>query len=405
MILVPVVLISMLLVVQFGLAYYARQVVAGATQDGAAAGARRGSSGGAGAVLAGQLIASSAGHLLTSHSSSAATDARTVTVVSTGQVVKVLPFFPTITVHATAYVDDRGVHPATQRAMNPTGTQPSVGRCRGDDGVAGVEAALAVIALLAVMFFVVGALRVTNSAGDVDAAARAAARAAAAGTRTSARRRRRHRRSPTSALSSRGVACAGGPAVRVGGSVEPGGVVTVTVTCVVSLADASPRWIRRFADRHRSWCRSSRQCPRRSAPMSSTTSRRCRGDRGDLMAMTAIVIVFLMAGSWALISASQQWGARRSVQATAAAAAPPERRSPPTNYAPGSSTPTRRPPVPKPSSPRPAALARSTWHGDTVTVTATRRVGYSFPAPGFPAAVTGQSIANAVAGVRGDEGG
>jgi Flp pilus assembly protein TadG len=101
-ILVPVVLISMLLVVQFGLVYYARQVVAGATQDGAAAGARRGSSGDAGAALAGQLIASSAGHLLTSHSSAASSDARTVTVVSTGHVVKVLPFFPTITVHATA---------------------------------------------------------------------------------------------------------------------------------------------------------------------------------------------------------------------------------------------------------------------------------------------------------------
>ena len=35
---VPLVLIAMLLVVQFGLAYHARQVVAGATQDGAASG-------------------------------------------------------------------------------------------------------------------------------------------------------------------------------------------------------------------------------------------------------------------------------------------------------------------------------------------------------------------------------
>ena len=99
---VPVVLITMLLVVQFALAYYARQVVAGATQDGAAAGARHGSTAGAGAALAEQLIDGSAGHLLTTHSSTASTDARTVTVVSTGHVVKVLPFFPTITVHASA---------------------------------------------------------------------------------------------------------------------------------------------------------------------------------------------------------------------------------------------------------------------------------------------------------------
>jgi len=110
-------------------------------------------------------------------------------------------------------------------------------RGRGDDGAAGVEAAIAIVALLSVMFFIVGALRLTNSAGDVDAAARAAARAAAsqrdmhaattAATQVAA-----------SALSSRGVACTGGPSVTVGGNVDPGGVVTVTVTCVVSLADA-----------------------------------------------------------------------------------------------------------------------------------------------------------------------
>jgi Flp pilus assembly protein TadG len=110
-------------------------------------------------------------------------------------------------------------------------------RLAGDGGSAGIEAAIAVVALLSVMFFIVGALRVTNSAGDVDAAARAAARAAAAqrdmGAATGAASQ-----VAASALASRGVACAGGPAVSVGGSVTPGGIVTVTVTCVVSLADA-----------------------------------------------------------------------------------------------------------------------------------------------------------------------
>jgi len=98
----PFVLISVLAVVQYGLAYHARQVVAGATQDGAAAGARRSSSPGAGAGLADSLIAGSAGQLLTSHSSNASSDGNVVTVVSTGQVIQVLPFFPSITVSASA---------------------------------------------------------------------------------------------------------------------------------------------------------------------------------------------------------------------------------------------------------------------------------------------------------------
>ena len=99
---VPLVLVATMLVVQFGLAYHARQVLAGATQDGAASGARRESSAGAGAALADSLIEQSAGSLLTAHSSSGSSDGRTVTVVSTGEVVRVMPLFPTIAVRAQA---------------------------------------------------------------------------------------------------------------------------------------------------------------------------------------------------------------------------------------------------------------------------------------------------------------
>jgi Flp pilus assembly protein TadG len=99
---VPLVLVSVLAVVQYGLAYHARQVLSGATQDGAAAGARRASSPGAGAGLADTLIEGSAGQLLSSHSTAASSDGRRVTVRSTGQVVRVMPFFPAITVTATA---------------------------------------------------------------------------------------------------------------------------------------------------------------------------------------------------------------------------------------------------------------------------------------------------------------
>jgi Flp pilus assembly protein TadG len=99
---VPLILLAVLAVVQYGLAYHARQVVAGATQDGAAAAARRGSSPGAGAGLATSLIEGSAGELLSSHSSTASSNGDLVTVVSTGQVVQVMPFFPSITVSASA---------------------------------------------------------------------------------------------------------------------------------------------------------------------------------------------------------------------------------------------------------------------------------------------------------------
>jgi hypothetical protein len=38
-------------------------------------------------------------------------------------------------------------------------------------------------------------------------------------------------------LASRGVACAGGPGVAVSGELSAGGVISVSVTCTVSLAD------------------------------------------------------------------------------------------------------------------------------------------------------------------------
>ena len=46
----------------------------------------------------------------------------------------------------------------------------------------------------------------------------------------------------------------------------------------------------------------------------------CR-DRGSVMPMTTVLVAFLMISAWSLISASQQWGARRDAYAAAAAAA------------------------------------------------------------------------------------
>ena len=100
-IVVPVVLLTMLLVVQYGLAYYARQVLAGAAHDGAAAAARERSNPSQGAALAEQLIGEAGGSLIGSYQASAASDGDTVTVTATGKVVSLLPFFGTITVTAT----------------------------------------------------------------------------------------------------------------------------------------------------------------------------------------------------------------------------------------------------------------------------------------------------------------
>jgi hypothetical protein len=137
------------------------------------------------------------------------------------------------------------------------------------------------------------------------------------------------------------------------------------------------------------------------------TERRGRGERGDVMAMTTIWIVFLMIGCWALISAGQQWGARRDAQAAAAAAA---RAGAQISVAEVRAGATALDPA--------AATARASGvmaslgvsgsvavSGLSVTVTATQGVDYAFPTPGFPGAVTARSTATAQRGVQGDEGG
>jgi len=104
-----------------------------------------------------------------------------------------------------------------------------------DCGTAGVEAAIAVTALLAMGMLVIGGLRLTNTRGDVQAAARSAARAAAgeysAGDATAAAGR-----VAATALAGRGHACAD-LSVEVEGDLTAGSVVTVRVTCEVLLGD------------------------------------------------------------------------------------------------------------------------------------------------------------------------
>lgn len=98
---IPFIIIAMMLVVQFGLAMYARTVISGATQDGAAVAALQGSSPAAGLAVTDQLVTGSAGHLLTGYHSSGTSDGEIVTVRASGTVVKVFPLFPAITVIGT----------------------------------------------------------------------------------------------------------------------------------------------------------------------------------------------------------------------------------------------------------------------------------------------------------------
>lgn len=131
---------------------------------------------------------------------------------------------------------------------------------------------------------------------------------------------------------------------------------------------------------------------------------RCRSverlDRGSVMPMTTILVVFVMVGGWALMSASQQWNARRDAHTVAAAAA--------RAAAQGDERSLRASGVIDPG----AAAARADaiitasgyWgsvavDGDTVTVTVTAPVDYAFPSPGFPAAVSGTATAVAARGV------
>jgi hypothetical protein len=124
------------------------------------------------------------------------------------------------------------------------------------------------------------------------------------------------------------------------------------------------------------------------------------------MPMATIFVVFLMVGAWALVSASQQWGARREAHAVAASAA--------RAGAQGDSNVLRTGGVLDPDLATQRAqqiLTASGYNGAvridgaTVTVTVTAGVDYAFPSPGFPDAVTGTSTAIAQRGVNGQEGG
>jgi Flp pilus assembly protein TadG len=130
-------------------------------------------------------------------------------------------------------------------------------------------------------------------------------------------------------------------------------------------------------------------------------------DRGDVMLMTTVFVVFLMFGAWALVSAGQQWGARRDAQASAAAAARAAAQVHASEVRGGSVTLDRAA-----ANARAQAVLSASGYGGavsvnglTVTVVASRGIDYAFPAPGFDSSVSASATATAARGVQGDEGG
>lgn len=135
-------------------------------------------------------------------------------------------------------------------------------------------------------------------------------------------------------------------------------------------------------------------------------TRRCHGDEGSVMPMATILVVFLMIGGWALISASQQWAARRDAYGVAASAARAGAQGDPNQLRRGGVLDISE------AAARAQSIITASGYtgsvdvtGDTVRVQITATIDYHFPSPGFPAAVTGSATAVAQPGVSGTEGG
>ena len=138
------------------------------------------------------------------------------------------------------------------------------------------------------------------------------------------------------------------------------------------------------------------------------TGRRTPDDRGQMMPLATILIVFLIIGFWALVSAGQAWTARRDVYAAAAVAAAAGAQGS-LGQLRGRGSGDLDPGVARQRAEQ--VIAASGYSGSVsvsgqvVVVTITATVHYALPTPGMPAAVTGSATARAQRGVSGTEGG
>ena len=109
-------------------------------------------------------------------------------------------------------------------------------RCRDDHGDAGpLELVILMPALLLLLALVIAFGRTSAASSDVEHAARVGARAAAA-SQTMGGAEARAASVANESLRGSGLSCVDS-GVSVGGSIAPGGQVTVTVSCVADLGD------------------------------------------------------------------------------------------------------------------------------------------------------------------------
>lgn len=125
--------------------------------------------------------------------------------------------------------------------------------------------------------------------------------------------------------------------------------------------------------------------------------RRGSGDRGDTMLMAAIFMVFLMASSWALISASQAWNARRDTAAVASSAA----RAAAQGDGRTGATVDAAAATARAESVIAAAGMTGTVNvsGQLVLIEVVDVVDYAFPAPGFASTMAATATAALIEGV------
>jgi hypothetical protein len=128
-----------------------------------------------------------------------------------------------------------------------------------------------------------------------------------------------------------------------------------------------------------------------------SSRRRCRGDNGSMMPMALVMVAFLIVSFAALVSASEAWGERRDAQATAAAAARAAAQPGAEEIVGG-----RVQLDAGAAAGRAQSILSSSGHtgsvsvsGNTVTVTATGTVEYSFGGPGFQSSMTATVSADA----------
>lgn len=112
------------------------------------------------------------------------------------------------------------------------------GRLAADRGSTVVELPLTVVAFMILLWLGYGGIRLVSVQGDVHAAAWAAARAASGSYSASSGAGQAHAVASDMLASHQSQRCAS-VGVATSGSWSPGGQVSVTVTCVVSLAEVT----------------------------------------------------------------------------------------------------------------------------------------------------------------------